>query len=306
MRKHATLASVSKWPDFSVATPEGAARLRDDTALLVRRAARMGADIVAFPEVYPQLNGPRPLTAHAEPEEGGTLETVRQLAREHRLYILWPRYERTRDGRLYNSSVLVDRAGEVAGRYYKMFPTIGELEQGVLPGTACPVFETDFGRVAAIICFDMNFAEIRDELRRQQPDLILFSSMYRGGLECQTWALDLGCHVLTAISAELGRLVDPGGEVLRVATYEALLCQRVNLNKRQLHMDNNWNKMDAMLERYGPDLTFEYYTQEARFVVGWERDDRDVDEIIAEFGLEPIHDYFDRSRRIRQETLGKV
>jgi hypothetical protein len=61
--------------------------------------------------------------------------------------------------------------------------------------------------------------------------------------------------------------------------------------------------MDAMLERYGPDLTFDYYTQEGRYVIGWERADRDVDEIIAEFGLEPIHDYFARSRRMRLEKL---
>jgi len=306
MRRHATLASVSKRPDFSIATPEDTTRLLDDTAKLVQRAARMGADLVAFPEVYPQLGCPGPLTEHAESEDGGTLDTIRELAREHQLYLVWPRYERTRTGQLYNSSVLVDRTGEVVGRYHKMFPTIGELEAGVLPGDACPVFETDFGRVALIVCFDLNFAEIRDELRPRRPDVVVFSSMYRGGLECQTWALDLGCHVLTAISAELGRLVDPGGHLLRLATYETLLCQRVNLNKRQLHMDNNWGKMDAMLEKYGPDLTFEFATQEARFVVGWERQDQDVDNIVREFRLEPINDYFARSRRVRQETLSKV
>jgi hypothetical protein len=306
MRRYATLASVSKRPEYGIKTPEDTTRLLDDTATLVQRAARMGADLVAFPEVYPQLRFPRPRTAHAEPEDGGTLDAIRRLAREHSLYLVWPRYERTRDGRLYNSAVLVGRAGEVVGRYHKMFPTIGEMEEGILPGTACPVFETDFGRVALIICFDLNFAEIREELRPQQPDLVIFSSMYRGGLECQTWALDLGCHVLTAIGAELGRLADPGGQLLRVATYEALLCQRVNLNKRQLHMDNNWDKTDAMLAKYGPDLTFEFYTQEARFVVGWEKGDRDVDEIVREFGLEPIADYFARSRRVRRETLEKV
>jgi hypothetical protein len=201
--------------------------------------------------------------------------------------------------------VLVDRAGTVVGRYHKMFPTIGEMEAGVLPGRDCPVFETDFGALALVICFDLNFAEIRERLRPRRPDLVVFSSMYRGGLECQNWALDLGCHVLTAIASELGRLVDPGGQLLRVSTYEALLCQRVNLNKRQLHMDNNWGKMDAMLARYGADLSFEFSTQEARFVIGWEKEDRDVDEIADEFDLEPIAEYFARSRRLRQQMMGE-
>jgi hypothetical protein len=303
MRRYATLASVSKRPANGVATPDDTRCLIDDTAQLVLRAARMGADIVAFPEVYPQMACQASRPSHAEPEDGGTLDAIRRIAHDHNIYLVWPRYERTRDGRIYNSAVIVDRAGQVAGRYHKMFPTIGEIEAGVVPGADCPVFETDFGRVALIVCFDLNFAEVRDALRDAQPDLVVFSSMYRGGVQCQEWALDLGCHVLTAITGELGRLVDPGGQVLQTATYEALLCRRVNLNKRQLHMDNNWDKMDAMLARYGSEVTFEYYTQEGRYVVGWERDDRDVDEVLREFGLELIGDYFARSRQVRLEAL---
>ena len=56
MRRHATLASISKRPEHSIATPASTSHFLDDTANLVRRAARMGADLVAFPEVYPQLS----------------------------------------------------------------------------------------------------------------------------------------------------------------------------------------------------------------------------------------------------------
>ena len=62
--------------------------------------------------------------------------------------------------------------------------------------------------------------------------------------------------------------------------------------------------MDVMLERYGKDLTFEYYTQEARYVIGYEHAERDVDAILQEFDLEPIEDYFARSRRVREEKIG--
>lgn len=305
MRRHATLASVSKRPEWGIGTPEDTARLLDDTATFVRRAARMGADILAFPEVYPQLRATNFMAA-AEPEDGGTLDHIRQLARENNIYIVWPRAEVDKTGQKHNAAVLVDRAGGVVGRYYKMFPTIDEMEGGIVPGTSCPIFQTDFGRVAMIICFDLNFIEIRDELRQQRPDLVIFCSMYRGGQQCHEWALDLGCHMLTAIAAELGRIIDPGGKLLQLATYEALITQRVNLNKRQLHMDYNWQKMDEMLAKYGPDLTFEYYTPEARYVIGYEKEDRDVDEIVREFGLEQITDYFARARRVRKEKLEEL
>ncbi|MDH7569622.1 MAG: carbon-nitrogen hydrolase family protein [Armatimonadota bacterium] len=304
MRRHAVLASISKRPQHACHTPESTEALLRDTEALLRRAALMGADLVLFPEIYPQLAAPDHYQA-VEPYDGGTLLAVQDLCRQLKLYAIWPRFERRPDG-LYNTAILIDRQGGVVGRYDKMYPTIGEMEKGILPGRDCPRFQTDFGRVAIGICFDLNFREIRDLLRPDPPDVFCFASMYRGGIQLQEWALDLGCHVLSAIATELGRLVDPGGQVLKVSTYEALLAHRVNLNKRQLHMDYNWGKMDEMLRRYGPKLTFEFYTQEARYVIGWEGDDRDVDEVIAEFGLEPIQAYFARARRVREEKLAGV
>lgn len=301
MRKYATLASVSRRPAGHCGDSEGRRQLREETFLFLQRARRMGADLVAFPEVYPQLALSDPYAA-IEPAEGGTLDDAREMARDLGLYIVWPRFETSQNGPR-NSAVLVDRQGEVVGRYYKMFPTIGEIEQGIVPGTECPAFPTDFGTVAMAICFDLNFIEVREALRPQRPDVVCFCSMYRGGVEVQTWAIDLGCYMVSAIAAELGRIVDRGGGLLKLATYEALITQRVNLNQRQLHMDYNWDKMDAMLEKYGPRLTFDYYTQEARYVIGYEGTDRDVDEILAEFGLEHISDYFARARRVRREKL---
>lgn len=304
MRRHAVLASVSKRPAHGCQTDEGSAALLQETEALLRRAANQGADIVAFPEIYPQLAAPDHYAA-AEPHDGGTLPRLRELCAELRLYVVWPRFESRPDG-LHNTAILVGRDGNVVGRYDKMFPTIWEMERGVIPGTDCPRFETDFGRVALGICFDLNFREIRDRLRPDPPDLFCFCSMYRGGIQLQEWALDLGCHVLSAVGTELGRLVDPGGQVLRMSTYEALLAHRVNLNKRQLHMDYNWDKMDAMLRAYGPRLTFEYYTQEARFVIGYEGEERDVDEILAEFSLEPINAYWARVRGVRRAKLAEL
>ncbi|MCC6443175.1 MAG: carbon-nitrogen hydrolase family protein [Armatimonadetes bacterium] len=301
MRKYATLASVSKGAVGSCETPESMKQMLDDVTVYLRRASRMGADIVAFPEVYPQLRASN-LYAATEPADGGSLPAIQERARELKLYIVWPRFERHPEG-IRNSAVLVGRDGEVVGRYYKVFPTIGEIESGVIPGTRCPVFETDFGTVAIAICFDLNFIELRNMLREQKPDAVIFCSMYRGGQQVHEWAIDLGCNMVTAIAAELGRIVDRGGKLLEMATYESLIAHRINLNKQQLHMDYNWDKMDAMLEKYGSDLTFEYYTQEGRYVIGYEKEDRDIETILCEFGLEPKNDYFARARKVREECL---
>ena len=206
-------------------------------------------------------------------------------------------------GGVVDTSILVDRDGEVIGRYDKMFPTIPELEKGVIPGTVAPVFETDFGLVGLLICFDLNFPEVRVALKQSKPDLVVFSSLYRGGLQAGL-AYKLRAFVVTSIASELGLIIDRAGRIIKESTYEALAVAPININSVAVHMDFNWTKMDAMLAKYGHALTFDYHTREAFFVIASAHDE-DIEAIIKEFQLEPADAYFDRSRRVRAEMLEK-
>ena len=47
---------------------------------------------------------------------------------------------------VYNTAVLIDRHGEVAGKYRKVYLPREEVERGLTPGTHFPVFQTDFGK----------------------------------------------------------------------------------------------------------------------------------------------------------------
>ena len=80
---------------------------------------------------------------------------------------------------------------------------------------------------------------------------------------------------------------------------------RINLDRRLLHMDYNWDKMDAMLAKYGTGVSFGYYTREAKYTVASEMEGITADDLIAEFGLERMGDYFARAVRRRDEALGK-
>ncbi len=303
LRRPVRVATVSHRPSSGVDSPAGADRLIQGARLYIERAARMGADLVAFTEIYPQLALGDPFH-HPEPAEGGTLERVRELARQHKLNIVWPRLEYDPVRKIRNTSILVGRDGNVIGRYDKMFPTIPELEKGVIPGTVAPVFETDFGRVGLLICFDLNFPEVRVALKQSKPDVVVFSSMYRGGLQARALAYELRSFVVTSIASELGLIIDRAGRIIKESTYETLAVAPINTNSVAMHMDFNWTKMDAMLAKYGQALTFDYHTREA-FVVIESARDLDIEAIIKEFQLEPADAYFDRSRRLRAEMLEK-
>lgn len=301
MARYVTVASVSRSPWDFRGNPEG---LLDDAAQLVRRAKLFGADIVAFPEVYPHHTGGEAPAQLAETIPGPTLRRMAAEAARSGLHLIWPLY--TREGeQVYNSSVLIDPRGEVIGAYHKIHPTIGEIENGISPGTQARVFDTGLGRIGMAICYDLNFPDVREGLGAGGADMIFFSSAYRGGLQLRIWAFELGVYVISAILAELGQIVDQSGTVLAEATYEALIARRINLDRRLLHMDYNWDKMDAILAKYGADVSFEYFTREACFTIASERAGLSVDQVIAEFGLEARADYFRRANQVRRAALAK-
>ena len=78
-----------------------------------------------------------------------------------------------------------------------------KIEKGSLCGKDAPVFECDFGRVAFAICFDLNFDELRLKYVKAKPDLIIFSSMYHGGLMQAYWAYSCRAYFVGAIAGPI-------------------------------------------------------------------------------------------------------
>lgn len=302
MARYVTVCSVSHRPEAPYTDLD--ARLEAAKTFAVR-AGRMGADIVSFPEVYPQLGVPIekwPESAREVPDK--TVPVMAEIAKQFGMYLIWPVAE-YRDGLLRNSAILIDRSGRPMGAYHKMFPTIGEIDAGVAPGTEANVFDTDFGRIGIAICFDLNFRPLLQGLAGNGAEIVFFCSMYRGGLQLRMWAHEFGYYMVSAIGAELGQVVDMSGDVLAESTYEALALARINLDRRLLHMDYNAAKMDAMLEKYGTGVTFRYNTREAKYTIASEMDGVTVDDLIAEFELESLSDYFARAMKAREQFLSR-
>ena len=84
--------------------------------------------------------------------------TLGKLAREKNAWIVAGIVERE-GSTLYNTAILLDRAGRVAGKYRKVYLPREEIEGGVTPGNSYPVFETDFGKIGMMICWDVQYAD---------------------------------------------------------------------------------------------------------------------------------------------------
>jgi predicted amidohydrolase len=81
-------------------------------------------------------------------------------------------------GRLTNAALLFDRQGRLLGRYDKLHLYAPELhDYGVIPGEEVPVFETDFGRVAFMTCYDSWFPDVAELAALRGADILLFPNL---------------------------------------------------------------------------------------------------------------------------------
>ncbi|MEL7585980.1 MAG: carbon-nitrogen hydrolase family protein [Prolixibacteraceae bacterium] len=229
------------------------------------------------------------------------------VAKRNNCYIAFGTKRFDESGTLWNSTYVLDRSGKVAGIYNKNFPTIGELNSGIEASDEVPLIACDFGNVVCAICYDLNFPELLEKIRKAGPDLILFSSMYHGGLVQNYWAYASRAFFVGSIGdrGAPSQIRDPQGDVLAATTnYFNYLTARVNLDCALVHLDGNGGKLVRLKEQYGEGVTIKDPGLVGSVLVTSETD-VPVAQMIREFDIELLDDYFDRSRAERVKQFNR-
>jgi predicted amidohydrolase len=138
---------------------------------LIVQAARQKADLVVLGETLTYVGLGKKPSELAEPVPGPSTEYFGGLARQHNLYIAAGLYERA-GSLVYNVAVLVGPDGKLVGKYRKACLPRNEIEDGVCPGHDYPVFETRFGKVGLMVCYDGFFPEVARELSKRGAEVI--------------------------------------------------------------------------------------------------------------------------------------
>ena len=152
----------------------------DAAVALVAEAGTTGADIVCLPEYLNVMGCDEATWLHPGPaRESRTLEQISGLAAQHSMHVILPVLDE-REGGLYNTSLVIDRTGTIAGHYDKTHLTAVEREdQGVRAGDDYPVFDLDIGRIGVMTCYDGHFPEVAGLLGRAGAQIIFFPSLQR-------------------------------------------------------------------------------------------------------------------------------
>ncbi len=144
---------------------------REQFAPLIADAARQKADLVVLPETLTYYGTGLSFAECAEPIPGPSTEYFGGLAKTHNLHLVVGLLERD-EHLVYNVAVLIDSDGKLAGKYRKVTLPRGEIEGGLAPGKEYPVFETKFGKVGLMVCYDGFFPEVARELTNNGAEII--------------------------------------------------------------------------------------------------------------------------------------
>ena len=116
-----------------------------------------------------------PLEKFKLPPENDVINQFCEAARRHKIWLIPGSMFLTNpeDGRVYNTSLIIDPDGNVIRRYAKMFPFL-PYEAGISAGTDFCVFDVpNVGRFGLSICYDMWFPETTRQLTSQGVEVLL-------------------------------------------------------------------------------------------------------------------------------------
>ena len=139
--------------------------------LLVREAARRGAQTVCFPEMNVSGYGLRQeMGSFAETIPGPSSKVILKMARQYDLVILAGLAEKAETGQYFISHFAAGPEGLI-GVYRKIH--LGPPEEGIFQGgTECPVFSFGRARFGIELCFDGHFPELSTLLALQGAEVI--------------------------------------------------------------------------------------------------------------------------------------
>lgn len=222
------VASVNFRPAQSAGGTANAVALRR----FVLEKLQQPTDLIVFGEGVSVVGSGRSYADVAEAADGPTAAALGELARAKNSYVVAGIYERE-GAVIYNTAILLDRQGKLAGKYRKVYLPREEVERGLFPGSEMKVFATDFGKLGLMICYDVFFADPANALALQGAEIIALPIW--GGNETLAMARSIEGRVFLAAAGydHPTYIQDPTGERIAVAAENpSIAYAEIDLSRR--------------------------------------------------------------------------
>ena len=112
-----------------------------------------------------------------EPLNGPSVSFLCKLAKQYKVWVVAGSIATKFDDGMRNTTFLINREGEIVGDYSKMH-LYSDMDEDVpfLHGDKTEVFDTELGKLAFMICYDIRFAELARTYALKKADVIIVTS----------------------------------------------------------------------------------------------------------------------------------
>lgn len=125
-------------------------------------------DVIALPEVFAIRGSDRDYRDTAQPLTGPLMNFLASIAHRHNAWVLAGSIVETTDSAIYNTSVLINRRGEVSATYRKIHLFEAELDSGEViresdiwsAGSSPVIADLEGWSCGLAICYDLRFPEL--------------------------------------------------------------------------------------------------------------------------------------------------
>ena len=108
-------------------------------------------------------------------------------------------------------------------------------------GRETQVVETDFGRIAVTICFDVNFPAVWQKIERSGAELVLWPSDYSAGRALQAHAMTHHYYIVSATRYPDTAVYDISGDEMSYHTHEGVVANKTTLDLDRTIFHENFN-----------------------------------------------------------------
>ena len=269
-------------------------------------------DLICLPETISTswVDESKTLEEVAEDETtpGPITSMLGEVARKQNCYITCPIVTK-KEGRYYNSSILLNRQGKIEGVFHKVHPTATEIIPeayfkggGVTPGTVKQgVFKTDFGRIGMQICFDAEWSDGWHSLKEDGAEIVCFPSQgpFLNTLSNHAW---VNHYYIVASTGEDSQIIDMTGDVIASdGEFARWVCAPVNLEKELLHIWPHTLKFKDIQKKYGRKIRFKIYHPENWATLESRDPDEKVKDILREYEIPTYDEHIREATEIQQK-----
>lgn len=177
----------------------------ENATSMILKAVKQNADFIVLPEMFNCPYSNEKFIEYCEEEtHSPTLSKIAKLANENNTYILAGSIPEKEDSKIFNTSYLFDKNGEIIAKHRKMhlfdIDVKGKIyfkESDTLSsGNKFTIAKTEFGNVGIGICYDIRFPELARLMVNAGAEILFYPGAFNMTTGPAHWELTFRARAL--------------------------------------------------------------------------------------------------------------